>query len=116
MRLIFRRSQKILTSGLMKKKETQLFILKVVGDASEEELSNAKKYGMDDKHFCAIHFPERKEWISISIYNLADGHVIESDNIVEITNIEIEIKQKFLDHVNKLEMAVNFGGEEIIEA
>lgn len=123
MKLLLRRTQK---SGMMGK---VTFTLEVRADISAEEKSNIAKYKLGETILYASHdFIEgsgllgaasklafKALTISVTVNDLANGKRIDCKDIVEMLDVENQLKEAAYTFKNILHAATHFGGDEIIE-
>ncbi|HVA13689.1 MAG TPA: hypothetical protein VNF99_10600 [Stellaceae bacterium] len=126
MKLLLRRDQQ--TSGLMR--NTIKFSLAVRAAISDEERRNIEKYKLGetvpysrgeliDKGRGLAGLATRAAFhimnISVSVDDLANGKRVECKDILEMLDVEEQIKTAATTFKQVLEAAAHFGGEEVIE-
>lgn len=124
MKMLLRRDQKKRGLGGV------TFILDVRAELSEEEQANIKRYNlgstmlyekmiMTDGGAGILGFLSRLWFkaknLSVSVSDLTNGKRIECRSIVEMVNVEEELKEAAQTFKQILETAARFGGEEVVE-
>lgn len=108
MKVLIRRDQE--TTGILSK--TIAFAMNVRVDASDDERQAIAKYRLGD---AVLYSNPDRGLEAVTVNNLMNGRKFVCRDIVEMLNMEEEIKQAAANLKSVLHAATQFGGEEVLE-